>query len=81
MGVSSVGPCGGSASSVGSGLISRPAVKPRRGTAHMDSDRSLNCAGVVAKESWWEVPLGMLIDCITNVVNITHASTKQNYIV
>ena len=62
---------GRSASSVGPGFISRPVAKSRRGTSHVDSDRSLNCAGVIAKESWWEVPLGMLIDCITNVVNIT----------
>ena len=54
MGVAVIGRAmrGRSASSVGSGFISRPAGKPRRWTAHVDSDQALNCAGVVAKESW-----------------------------
>ena len=47
---SSVGPCGGSASSVGPEYKSRPAAEPGRWTGDMDNDRSLNCAGVVAKE-------------------------------
>ena len=53
MGVAVIGRAmwGRSASSVGSGFISRPAGEPRRWTAHVDSGRSLNCAGVVAKES------------------------------
>ena len=41
----------GSASSVGPGFKRRPAAEPRRWTADVDSDRSLNCAGVDAKES------------------------------
>ena len=45
--------------SVGVGFKTRPAAKPRRGTAHVDSDRSLNCAGVVAKDSCKGVPLGV----------------------
>ena len=40
-----------SASSVRPNFKSRPAAGPRRWTADVDSDRSLNCAGVVAKES------------------------------
>ena len=54
MGVAVIGRAmwGRCASSVGSGFISRPASEPRRWTAHVDSDWSLNCAGVVAKESW-----------------------------
>ena len=39
----------GSASSVRPDFKSRPAAEPCRWTAAVDNDRSLNCAGVVAK--------------------------------
>ena len=53
MGVAVIGRAmwGRSAAYVGSGFISRPAGEPSRWTAHVDSDRSLNCAGIVAKDS------------------------------
>ena len=66
---SSVRPCGGSASSVGSGFKSRRAIEPRRWTAHVDSDRILNCAGVVAKGSVWREPLG--VNYVNYTVNFT----------